>query len=84
MLCPEVLWVFCHSGPPVSKVTGSVCLHGALEGSVFQKIGVLVAQAGIGGEPGDAHWKLVWYMKGLPVQTGSNNSTEMQGARGDK
>lgn len=59
-------------------MTGSACLHGALEGSVFQKIGGVVAQAGIRGEPGRAHWKLVQYMKSLVAKTGSNNSTEMQ------
>lgn len=61
------------------KAISSTCLHGALEGSVFRKIGTVVAQAGIRGEPGGAHWKLVQYMKSLLVQTGSNNSTEMQG-----
>ena len=46
-------------------MTGSACLRGALEGSVFQKIGAVVAKAGIRGEPGGADWKLVQYMKSL-------------------
>lgn len=60
-------------------MTGRACLCDALEGSVFQKIGAVVAQAGIGGEPGGAHWKLVQYMKSLIEQAGSASSAEMQG-----
>lgn len=63
---------------------GSACLHDALKGLVFQKIGAVVAQARIGGEPGDAHWKLVQYMESRLVQTGSSNSTEMQALCGMK
>lgn len=61
------------------NLTGHTCLCDALEESVFQKVGAIVAQAGIGGEPGGAHWKLVQYMKSLIAQAGSANSTEMQG-----
>lgn len=61
MLCPGLLrvWFFCF-GSSVSQ-SDKYCLHGVLEGSAFQKIGEVLAQAGFRGEPGGVHWKLVQY-----------------------